>query len=62
VVTVRSALAIRDDGGVLRPDGTRLQIQAVLVVRRREKLADIARRQVIATLARRYVELVQPYL
>jgi hypothetical protein len=34
----------------------------VLAGRRRDKLADIARRQVIATLARRYVELVQPYL
>jgi predicted dehydrogenase len=41
---VRSVLAIRDDGGVLRPDGTRLQIEPVLVGRSRDKLADIARR------------------
>jgi predicted dehydrogenase len=41
---VRSVLAIRDDGGVLRPDGTRLQVEPVLVGRSREKLADIARK------------------
>jgi predicted dehydrogenase len=41
---IRSVLAIRDDGGVLRPDGTRLQIEPVLVGRSRDKLADIARR------------------
>jgi predicted dehydrogenase len=41
---VRSVLAIRDDGGVLRPDGTRLQVEPVLVGRSREKLTDIARR------------------
>jgi predicted dehydrogenase len=41
---LRSVLAIRDDGGVLRPDGTRLQIEPVLVGRSRDKLADIARR------------------
>ncbi len=41
---VRSVLAIRDEGGVLRPDGSRLQVEPVIVGRSREKLADIARR------------------
>jgi predicted dehydrogenase len=41
---VRSVLAIRDEGGVLRPDGTRLQVEPVLVGRSRDKLTDIARR------------------
>jgi predicted dehydrogenase len=41
---VRSVLAIRDEGGVLRPDGTRLQVEPVLVGRSRDKLAEIARR------------------
>jgi predicted dehydrogenase len=40
---VRSVLAIRDEGGVLRPDGSRLQVEPVLVGRSREKLARIAR-------------------
>ncbi|MEJ3656366.1 Gfo/Idh/MocA family oxidoreductase [Actinomycetes bacterium KLBMP 9759] len=41
---VRSVLAIRDEGGVLRPDGSRLQVEPVIVGRSRDKLADIARR------------------
>src|SRR5919108_3714077 len=41
---VRSILAIRDEGGVVRPDGTRLQVEPVLLGRSREKLAEIARR------------------
>src|SRR5918999_1972365 len=41
---VRSILAIRDDGGVVRPDGTRLQVEPVLLGRSREKLTEIARR------------------
>ncbi len=47
---LRSVLAIRDDGGVLRPDGTRLQVEPVLVGRNRDKLADIARRHDIETV------------
>ncbi len=39
---VRSVLAIRDDGGVERPDGSRLQVQPVLVGRNRDKLAELA--------------------
>src|SRR5919108_5866349 len=41
---VRSILAIRDEGGVVRPDGTRLQVEPVLLGRSREKLTEIARR------------------
>jgi predicted dehydrogenase len=47
---VRSILAIRDDGGVLRPDGTRLQVEPVIVGRNREKLAEIARTHDIETV------------
>src|SRR5919106_43711 len=47
---VRSILAIRDDGGVLRPDGTRLQVEPVIVGRNREKLAEIARKHDIDTV------------
>ncbi|NHC15641.1 gfo/Idh/MocA family oxidoreductase, partial [Motilibacter sp. E257] len=39
---LRSVLAIRDDGGVLLPDGSRLQVEPVLVGRRAERLAEIA--------------------
>src|SRR5688500_2708282 len=47
---VRSILAIRDDGGVLRPDGTRLQVEPVIVGRNREKLTEIARKHDIETV------------
>jgi predicted dehydrogenase len=47
---LRSVLAIRDDGGVLRPDGTRLPVEPVLVGRSRDKLADIARRHGIEAI------------
>jgi predicted dehydrogenase len=47
---LRSVLAIRDDGGVLRPDGTRLQVEPVLVGRNRDKLVDIARRHDVDTV------------
>jgi predicted dehydrogenase len=47
---VRSILAIRDDGGVELPDGSRLQVEPVLVGRSREKLIDIARRHEIEEL------------
>jgi predicted dehydrogenase len=47
---VRSILAIRDDGGVLRPDGTRLQVEPIIVGRNREKLAEIARKHDIETV------------
>src|SRR5688500_13291226 len=47
---VRSILAIRDDGGVLRPDGTRLQVEPVIVGRNREKLTEIARKHDIDTV------------
>ncbi|NHC46522.1 Gfo/Idh/MocA family oxidoreductase [Motilibacter sp. K478] len=39
---LRSILAIRDDGGVLLPDGSRLQVEPVLVGRRADRLAAIA--------------------
>ncbi|MFS8479217.1 MAG: Gfo/Idh/MocA family oxidoreductase [Micromonosporaceae bacterium] len=39
---LRSVLAIRDDGGVLLADGSRLQVEPVLVGRSREKLARLA--------------------
>jgi predicted dehydrogenase len=39
---VRSVLAIRDDGGLMLPDGSRLQVQPVLVGRDEGKLARIA--------------------
>jgi predicted dehydrogenase len=41
---VRSVLAIRDEGGVERPDGSRIQVAPVLVGRNRDKLADLAGR------------------
>ena len=47
---LRSILAIRDDGGVLRPDGTRLQVEPVIVGRNREKLTEIARKHDIDTV------------
>jgi predicted dehydrogenase len=39
---LRSILAIRDDGGVPLPDGTRLQVEPVLLGRNAEKLARMA--------------------
>lgn len=45
---VRSILAIREDGGVLLPDGTRLQVEPVLVGRNMTKLAELASRHDIA--------------
>jgi predicted dehydrogenase len=47
---VRSILAIRDDGGVQRPDGSRLQVEPVIVGRNREKLTQIARKHDIDTV------------
>lgn len=39
---LRSILAIRDDGGIPLPDGTRLQVEPVLLGRNAEKLARMA--------------------
>ncbi|MFB2586948.1 Gfo/Idh/MocA family protein [Herbiconiux liukaitaii] len=39
---VRSILAIRDDGGVLLPNGNRLTVEPILVGRNAEKLAELA--------------------
>lgn len=41
---VRSILAIRDQGGVLLSDGSRVQVEPILVGRSEEKLAELARR------------------
>jgi predicted dehydrogenase len=45
---VRSVLAIRDEGGIELPDGSRLQVEPVLVGRNADKLADLAGRYGIA--------------
>ncbi|MPZ95999.1 MAG: gfo/Idh/MocA family oxidoreductase [Propionibacteriales bacterium] len=45
---LRSILAIRDDGGVELPDGSRLQVEPILVGRSRDKLAEIADRHQVA--------------
>ncbi|WP_206515935.1 Gfo/Idh/MocA family protein [Nocardioides pantholopis] len=45
---VRSILAIRDDGGVRLPDGSRLQVEPILVGRNAEKLAELAERHGVA--------------
>jgi len=45
---IRSILAIRDGGGIAMPDGSRLQVEPVLVGRSHDKLADIARAHGIA--------------
>ena len=45
---VRSILAIRDQGGVLLPDGSRLTVRPLLVGRTEAKLAEIAARHDIA--------------
>jgi predicted dehydrogenase len=39
---VRSILAIRADGGVLMPDGSRIQVEPILVGRNLERLAELA--------------------
>ncbi len=39
---VRSILAIRDDGGIALPDGSRLTVEPILVGRNAEKLATLA--------------------
>ena len=39
---LRSVLAIRDDGGIALPDGSRLQVEPVLVGRNAEKLGRLA--------------------
>ncbi len=39
---LRSILAIRDDGGIALPDGTRLQVEPVLLGRNADKLARLA--------------------
>ncbi|MEU8632142.1 Gfo/Idh/MocA family oxidoreductase [Amycolatopsis sp. NPDC048633] len=41
---VRSVLAIREQGGVLLPDGSRVQLEPLLVGRSDDKLAEIANR------------------
>ena len=41
---VRSILAIRDDGGLLMPDGSRVQVEPVLVGRSEDRLREIAER------------------
>ena len=41
---VRSVLAIREQGGVLLPDGSRVQLEPLLVGRNAEKLAELAAR------------------
>jgi predicted dehydrogenase len=45
---VRSVLAIRDEGGIERPDGSRLRVEPVLVGRNADKVADLAGRYGIA--------------
>ena len=39
---VRSILAIRDDGGLALPDGSRLTVEPILVGRNADKLATLA--------------------
>ena len=45
---VRSILAIRDDGGIECPDGTRLRVEPILVGRNLEKIAELAERHGVA--------------
>lgn len=45
---LRSILAIRDDGGIAMPDGTRLQVEPVLLGRNADKLARLADQHQIA--------------
>ncbi len=46
---LRSILAIRDDGGVVLDDGSRLQVEPILVGRNAEKLSEMAKRHDIAS-------------
>ncbi|MCU1506922.1 MAG: hypothetical protein QOG18_392 [Microbacteriaceae bacterium] len=39
---VRSILAIRDDGGIRMPDGSRIQVEPILVGRNAEKIEELA--------------------
>ena len=48
---LRSILAIRDDGGIALPDGTRLQVEPVLLGRNAVKLARMAVQHGIADLS-----------
>ena len=41
---VRSILPIRDQGGIPLPDGTRLQVEPILIGRNADKVADVAAR------------------
>lgn len=45
---LRSVLAIRDEGGILLPDGDRIQVEPVLVGRNAEKLAALAAQHGVA--------------
>ena len=45
---LRSILAIRDDGGIAMPDGTRLQVEPVLLGRNADKLARLADQHQVA--------------
>jgi len=44
---VRSILAIRNDGGVVLPDGDRISVEPILVGRNAEKLADLAAKHAV---------------
>lgn len=46
---VRSILAIREDGGVLLPDGSRVQVEPILLGRNEAKLAELAERHGVAS-------------
>ena len=45
---LRSVLAIRDEGGLLLPDGSRLQVEPVLVGRSAARLGELARKHDVA--------------
>src|ERR1700712_588501 len=45
---VRSILAIRADGGILMPDGSRIQVEPILVGRNLEKIAELAKLHEVA--------------
>ncbi|MCV2394419.1 Gfo/Idh/MocA family oxidoreductase [Actinotalea sp. M2MS4P-6] len=45
---VRSILAIRDDGGLLMPDGSRVQVEPVLLGRNEARLRELAERHDVA--------------
>ncbi len=48
---VRSVLAIRDDGGLLTPEGTRVQVEPVLVGRNAGKLRELADQHGVAEVS-----------